>query len=164
MKRINWACLMTCLFFYQISQAKVIKDDHFTKDERFYSWEKACLFLTKRESPLIEYHSVNKLDCMGKVVDVGPFCDEREAANPYLSRAIVDKKKKQIICKSASRVILKWQCEGKNDKYCQDIDIGCFLLKEMLARRLKLVHKSLTDGKYLNCYFDTQKNNLELNL
>lgn len=91
---------------------------------------------------------------MGTTVKVVTFCDEVEASNPYFTRAFVSVKTKKVVCQSAKRVILKWQCEGNSDPYCKDIDIGCFLFKEKLARRLKLVHKSLDSGKYLNCYFD----------
>jgi len=142
----------------------MIKDDHIIKDERFYSWEEVCRSLTKRESPLIEYKSISKLDCMGTAVDVMKFCDEKEAANPYFTRAKVDKTTKKVICQSSRRVVLKWECESKSDRYCKDIEVGCFLFKEKLARRLKLVHQSLTDGKYLNCYFDTQVNTMDLNI
>jgi hypothetical protein len=164
MKNLYRACLLTCLFFSQFSHAKIIKDDHYVIDAKEYSWEQVCKTLTKRASPLIEYSSVSGLDCMGEKVKVVKFCDEAEASNPYFTRAIVSKSKRKVICQSAKRVIIKWECEGKEDNYCKDIDVGCFLFKEKLARRLKLVHKSLTENKYLNCYFDTQKNEMEFNL
>lgn len=163
MKNTIWACLWTCLFFSQVSNAKILKDDHYVIGEKEFSWEKVCKKLTKRDSPLIEYKSINELDCMGKSVKVIKYCDDVEAANPYFTRAIVSKNKKVIVCQSAKRVIIKWECEGATDKYCKDIDLGCFFFKEKLARRLKLAHKSLTDGKILNCYFDTQVNDINLN-
>ncbi len=155
---------MTCLFFSQFSFAKVIKDDHFVTHSNEYSWEKVCEKMVGRKSPLIEYHSKSKLDCMGTKVKVIKYCESVEAGNPYLTRGFVSKEKNKVICQSGSRVILKWQCEGKKDPYCKDIDIGCFLFKEKLARRLKLVHKSITDEKFLNFYFDTQKNESKFNI
>ena len=154
---------MTCLFFGLIAEAKILKDDHYVIGEKKFSWVKVCKKLTKRESPLIESAGIGTLDCMGEKVEVVKFCDEVEQANPYFTRAKVIKSEKVISCLSARRVILKWECEGKKDRYCRDPDIGCFLFKEKLARRLKLVHQSLTEEKYLNCYFDTQKNEMEFN-
>jgi hypothetical protein len=159
-----WACLLVCLFFAQASHAKIIKDEHYITSSYKYSWKEACRFLTKRDSPLIAYKSVDSLDCMGKTVKVISFCDDKQVTNPYFTRAIVSNAKKQVICQSAKRVILKWECEGKEDKYCVDPEVGCFLFKERLARRLKLVHHSITDKKYLNCYFEYQNNKLNLNI
>ncbi len=157
---------MTCLFFYSIlSFSKILKDDHYVTGANSYSWEEACKFLTKRESPLIEKATPDTLDCMGEKKLIMPFCEEKEMTNPYLTRGLIDEKNKQVKCISGKRVIIKWQCEGDKDLYCKDIEVGCFLFKEKLARNLKLVHKSLTDNKtILNCYFDTQKYQLELNM
>lgn len=163
--KILGACLMTCLFFAQNISAEVIRYDNSVSGSSEFSWSEACKYLTKRESPIIDFESVSHLNCMGVKKSVIDFCDYKEAANPYFARAIVSKKNKTVICQSSKRVILKWKCEGKTDKYCKDPEIGCFLLKEKMARRLKLAHRSLTDKKsYLNCYFDTQKNSLKLNL
>lgn len=155
------ACFLACLFFAQFSFAKIIKDDHYSVGSKKYSWKEVCKKLVHRDSPLIEKVNISTLDCMGTKVSVFKFCDEVEGGNPYLSRAIVGKN--VVICHSAKRVIIKWECEGKKDKYCKDKDIGCFLFKEKLARRLKLAHGSLVDNKYLNCYYDTQVNTIELN-
>ena len=160
---------MACLFFYGPVFSKIIRDDHYVTGEKSFDWKQVCFKLTKRSSPLIEYKNIRELDCMGKAVKVVRFCDEIEAANPYFTRAIISKSKKQVICQSAKRVVIKYECEGKADRYCKDVDMGCFLFKEMLARRLKLAHQSLTDNqlkdkKFLNCYFDSQVNAIELNI
>ncbi len=161
-KIILGACLMTCFFFIQSTSAKILRDDHTISGKKEYSWSDVCFYLTKRKSPLIEYHSISTLDCMGDKMEISKFCDEKEAANPYYTRAIV-KKNKKVECQSGKRVILKWQCEGKTDKYCQDEEVGCFLFKEKLARRLKIAHQSLSsDKKTLSCYFDNQFNSLNL--
>lgn len=164
MKKYFWACLWTCLFFVQNSESKIIKDDHYVIGSNEFSWTEVCQKITKRDSPLIEFASISTLDCMGEKVNVAKFCDQVEAANPFYTRALVSKYKRKVICQSAKRVVIKWECEGSQDKYCKDLDIGCFLFKEKLARRLKLVHKSLTEKKFLNCYFDTQKNEMEFNI
>ena len=162
---LSKACLITCLFLISLtSYSKIIRDDHYSTGSKNYSWKEVCAKLVKHEVPLIEAAGVSQLSCMGTKVKVKHFCDQVEQSNPYYTRAKVDQKSKTVLCLSAKRVILKWECEGKNDKYCKDVEVGCFLFKEKLAARLKLAHSSLTDKKYLNCYFDTQKNALKLNL
>ena len=116
--------------------------------------------MTKRSSPLIEKKSDTKLDCMGEVVKAIDFCQQKEIFNEFLTRGLVTEK--SVKCQSGKRVILKWSCEGESDRFCRDKDIGCFYFKELLARRLSLVHHSLNDG-VLNCYFDTEVNTITLN-
>lgn len=137
-----------------------MRDDHYTTKSQEYDWKEVCRALTHRDSPLIE-DAGSKLDCMGEKVSPIEYCLQKEITNPYLTRAVISKGK--VTCKSAKRVIIKWECEGKDDKYCKDVEIGCFLFKEILARRLKLAHSSLEDS-VLNCYFDTQVNDIQFNL
>lgn len=160
------ACLFcTCLFLFSFSAlSKIIRDDHYTIDFKVYSFQAVCKKLTQRESPLIEVVGISQLDCMGKKVFISKFCEVVEASNPYYTRGKIDKLSKAVHCLSAKRVILKWECEGESDQYCKDKEVGCFLFKEKLAYRLKLVHASLTEKKFLNCYFDTNENELNLNL
>lgn len=93
---------------------------------------------------------------MGKKVKVDAFCDEKEAGNPYYIRAFVDKETKQVKCQSARRVRIHYKCLKNDKKYCKDAEVGCFLFKEQLAKRLKLVHNSLGDDGILKCYFDVR--------
>ena len=101
---------------------------------------------------------------MGQKVEISKFCNEAEMSNPYYTRGKVHKESQTVRCYSAKRVVLKWECEGKSDPYCKDKDVGCYLFKEKLAARLKLAHSSLVEKKFLNCYFDTQVNDIELNI
>lgn len=164
------ACLLTCLFFVQFANGKILKDDKYITGKSQFSFEEACKYLTKRNSPLIEVSSISVLSCMGAKKEIGKFCDHKEAANPYYIRGILDKKNKKVICLSSKRVIIKYGCEGKKDRFCKDAEIGCFLLKEKLARRLKISHQSLTEidsssqKKALNCYFDIGTNSLDMNI
>jgi len=145
-----------CFFFATNLFAQIIKDEKYITGTSEYSFEDVCKFLTNRESPLIDYKSVTSLNCMGKSLKVAPFCEEKEAANPYYIRAVVDKESKKVQCLSSKRVIIKYQCKSKEDTYCKDVEVGCFLFKEQLAKRLKIVHQSLTDQNILNCYFDVR--------
>ena len=164
-KIIKGACFITCLFFAQFSEGKLLQDEKSITGETTFSFQEACKYLTKRDSPLIEVHSINQLNCMSEIKDINPFCNHKEAANPYYIRALVDKDSKRIKCLSSKRVILKYQCEGNKDQYCEDQDIGCFLLKEKLAVRLKAVYKNLSKEEgILKCYFDIGGDSLEQNI
>ena len=159
------ARFITCLFFLSFSTfAQIIQDDVFVVDEKIFSYQEVCKFLTKRESPLITFHSINKLDCMGSIVEVSSFCDAKTQEDPYYIRAIVDKEEKNVVCKSAKRVTLKYKCKMKNDEYCQDKEVGCYLFQEKLAKRLRLVHSSLMQQgthQVLNCHFTPKNDSLE---
>ena len=152
------ARFIACLFFAStLASAKIIQDDVSLVDEKIYSFTEVCKSLTKRDSPLITFVSVTKLDCMGTIIETSKFCDEKTQDDPYYIRAVVSKENKNVICKSAKRVHIKYECEGKSDKYCQDKEIGCFLMQESLAKRLKSDHFSLIEQpngkKILNCHF-----------
>ena len=162
-KLTNGACLMACLFFSQFSIAKIVKDEKSVTNRSIHSYKEVCKFLTKRESPLVEFKSISKLNCMGDIKEVAPYCDFKEAANPYYIRAIVNQKRSQVECLSAKKVILKYECGDKNDRYCIDSEMGCFMLGEKLAKRLRIVHDSKTDSdKFLNCYFEPKKSSFKL--
>ena len=157
------ACLMTCLFFALSSHATIVKDDKSVTGRKTFTYEEVCENLTKRKSPLIDFKSITSLSCMGEVKAVAPFCDLKEAANPYYIRAIVLEESKKVECLSAKKVVIKYACEGKNDKHCLDSEIGCFMLREKLAKRLQTTHDSFTENKkYLNCYFEIGKKSIEL--
>lgn len=151
------ARLIACLFFVStLSYAKILKDEVSIVDEKIYSYHQVCKFLTKRESPLISFSTVTKLDCMGKIVEVSKFCDEKTQDDPYYIRAVVSKEKKEVICKSAKRVHIKYECESQLDEFCQDKEVGCYLMQEKFAKRLKTDHASLINKgakKELNCHF-----------
>ena len=156
---------MTCLFFVKNSQAKIIKDEKSVTGRSVFTYEEVCAQLTKRKSPLIDFKSINSLSCMGEIKEVAPFCDLKEAANPYYIRALVKESEKKVECLSAKKVIIKYACEGNKDKLCLDSEIGCFLLREKLAKRLQTTHDSLTeDKKFLNCYFEIVNKSIGLPL
>lgn len=156
--------IIPCLFILNV-HAKIIKDDVLLVDKKVFSFREVCKELTHRESPLISFHSITKLDCMGTVVEVGKFCDQKTQDDPYYIRAVVSKKDKQVFCKSAKRVQLKYLCESSKDRLCEDKEIGCYLLQEKLAKRLKVVHSSLIskeNKKYLNCHFLPKRDDLNI--
>lgn len=170
MKKITQyrARFITCLFFlsFQVS-AKIVKDEVLVIDEKTFSFSQVCKELTKRDSPLVTYHSISKLDCMGTIVDASDFCDSKTKEDPYYIRAVVEKQSKKVNCKSAKRVRIKYQCEGPKDKFCKDKEIGCYLFQEKLAKRLKTAHASIikeNGTRFLNCHFTPKSEDLTIPL
>jgi hypothetical protein len=110
---------------------------------------------------LVEVVSGTELDCMGKKVSVGEFCEKELAHDPYYLRGYVDRKSQQVICHSGKKVLFKYQCVKTSDKkFCQSSPrASCDLIKSKLAKRLDIVHASITQNPVgiteLNCYFES---------
>ncbi len=149
------------LFIPLFSFASVVQDDVSTTEKVPFPFKTVCSKMVSHESPLIEVVSGTELDCMGKKVDVGVFCDKELAADPYYLRAYVDRDQKEVVCHSGKKVILKYQCVTLKDrKFCDyTAKASCGLMKEKLAKRLDMVHSSITKNdkgiKELNCYFES---------
>lgn len=113
------------------------------------------------ESPLIDAVSGTELDCMGKKVKVGDYCEKVTAADPYYLRAYVDKEKREVVCVSGKKVLFKYQCVKLSDKaLCSgEAKNSCKYIQKKLARRLDLVHASFVKSekgiKQLNCFFES---------
>lgn len=102
---------------------------------------------------------------MGKIVKVKDFCSQKEAGNPFYTRALVFSHDSTVRCYSGKKVVLKWRCEDSNDIYCQDKEIGCYYFKENLAARLSLSHASIIETKKqktLNCHFHKGEKHISL--
>jgi hypothetical protein len=149
--------LSMCLLLTLPIHAKLLKHEVFQISKKEFSFKHVCKTMLKKEYPLIQVHSTSKLDCMSQLVDAGKFCDKELADDPYLVRGFVDRKDKKVKCQSGRRVIVKYDCTKGPGQYCDDSSIGCYYIKEKLARRLKVSHHSLTGNgrgkKELNCYF-----------
>lgn len=144
-----------------ISFAHVIQDDVSITEKSRHSFKTVCTKLVSHESPLIDAVSGTELDCMGKKVSVGKFCEKEMAADPYYLRAYVDKEAKQVVCVSGKKVLFKYLCVKLSDKaLCsQTPQISCRHIQEKLAKRLDLVHSSFVKNekgiKQLNCFFES---------
>ena len=157
----NKNMIIAILLIPFLSFASVIQDDVSTTGKNPFSFKIVCQKMVAHESPLIEAVSGTELDCMGKKVDVSIFCDKEMAADPYYLRAYIDKEAKEVICHSGKKVIFKYQCVKISDrKWCDsNPKVACAFIKEKLAKRLDIVHTSLTKNhkgiKELNCYFES---------
>jgi hypothetical protein len=144
-----------------LSQASVIQDDVSTTEKNRFPFKTVCQKMVSHESPLIEVISGTILDCMGKKVDVIQFCDKQMAQDPYFLRGYVDELSKEVVCHSGKKVIFKYQCVKLTDKRLCDSapKISCQEIQKKLARRLEIVHASVTKTekgiKELNCYFES---------
>jgi len=149
------------LLFSQLNFASVVQDDVSTIEKNRFPFKTVCQKMVAHESPLIEVISGTELDCMGKKVDVGNFCDKAMAADPYYLRAYVDRELKEVVCHSGKKVLFKYQCVKLQDKkYCESsAKSSCEQIKQKLAKRLDIVHSSFTKNekgiKELNCYFES---------
>lgn len=153
--------IYTLLLFPFLVFANVIQDDVSTTDKIPFTFKTVCQKMVTHESPLIEIVSGTELDCMGKKVDVGVFCDKEMAADPYYLRGYVDKLKKEVVCHSGKKVLFKFQCVRLQDRHlCEnEAKKSCAYIQAKLAKRLDTVHASLTKNekgiKELNCYFES---------
>lgn len=149
------------IFLSAFTFAHVVKDEILTTDKTTHSFKSVCEKMIPHESPLIEIVSGTVLDCMGKKITVGDFCEKELAQDPYYLRGYIDSTKKQVVCISGKKVYFKYQCVKLADKALCDIDSAksCAVIKAKLARRLDLVHHSFTKNqvgiKELNCLFES---------
>ena len=152
-----FAILLLPLFAF----SNVIQDDVSTTDKFRFSFKTVCQKMVTHESPLIEIVSGTVIDCMGKKIDVGNFCDKEMAADPYYLRAYVDRESKEVVCHSGKKVLFKYQCVKLSDRILCDSKAlaSCQQMKQKLAKRLDLVHASIIKNekgiKELNCYFES---------
>lgn len=148
-------------FFLTQTFAGITRNDVYGSRKTEFSFEEVCKKMTKRESPLIEIEDMSYLNCMGDKIRVGKFCEEKLVTDPYYISAHVDSETKKVVCQSGREVIIKYVCMLTSDKaYCDDSAIGCGLLQEKLAFRLKINHHSIllnkSGKKELNCVFSPQ--------
>lgn len=117
--------------------------------------------MVSHESPLIEVVSGTILDCMGKKIQVGNFCEKKLATDPYYLRGYLDKETKEAVCVSGKKVLFKYQCVKLSDReLCsRPAEKSCLSIREKLAKRLDLVHSSFVKSekgiKQLNCFFES---------
>lgn len=153
--------LILLVFIPFLSFAVVIQDDVVTTDKISYSFKEVCQKMVTHESPLIDAVSGTELDCMGKKIKVGKFCDKEMVTDPYYIRAYINKDSKQVVCHSGKKVTFKFQCvRQKEHRLCEaTAKSSCSKIKEKLAKRLDIVHSSVTKNekgiKELNCYFES---------
>lgn len=154
------AQVLFIFFLISFTHAHVIQDDVSVTERSSFSFAHVCSKMVTHESPLIDVVSGSELDCMGKRVNVGEFCEKELAADPYYLRGSVSKTKKEVVCVSGKKVIFKYLCVKKTDgQYCgSSAKDSCEIIKKKLAHRLDLVHSSFTQNakgiKELNCFFE----------
>ena len=154
--------MIFALFFVPLfAFSSIVQDDVSTTDKTRFAFTTVCQKMVSHESPLIDVISGTELECMGKKVDVGAFCDKEMAADPYYLRAYVDRATKEVVCHSGKKVLFKYQCVKLTDrKLCESTaKASCEQMKLKLAKSLDIVHSSFTKNekgiKELNCYFES---------
>jgi hypothetical protein len=153
--------ILYILLFPLIAFSHVIQDDVATTEKSSHSFKSVCAKLVTHEAPLIEVISGTELDCMGKKVNVGVFCEKELAADPYYLRAFIDKEKNEVVCVSGKKVLFKYLCVKLSDKaLCsQSAKESCKFIQSKLAKRLDMIHSSYVKNekgiKQLNCFFES---------
>ncbi len=143
------------------SFAHIVQDDVSLTEKSRFPFKTVCSEMVSHDSPLIDVVSGTVLDCMGKKILVGNFCEKKLAADPYYLRAYLDKEAKEAVCVSGKKVLFKYQCVKISDRpLCsQTAKKSCLHIREKLAKRLDLVHASFVKSekgiKQLNCFFES---------
>ncbi len=111
--------------------AHIVQDDVTITEKSRFTLKAACSKLVPHESPLIDVVSGTELDCMGKKINVGTFCEKELAADPYYLRAYIDKVTSEVVCVSGKKVLFKYQCVKISDKaLCsQDAKDSCTFIQ-----------------------------------
>ena len=153
--------IFALLFSPLLTFAHVLEDTVSVTEKSRHSFKTVCEKLVPHDSPLIEIASGAELDCMGRKVQVGKFCEKELASDPYYLRGYVDRDKKEVVCVSGKKVLFKYLCVKLSDKaLCsQEAKESCAFIQHKLAKRLDLVHSSFIKNekgiKQLNCFFES---------
>lgn len=156
--------LIFSILFSQASFSRLLEYDVVGSDKKIFDLKNVCERMGNLNSPIIEIPTLNEIDCMGKKVSLLEFCLKDFKNNPKFIRGFADRKEKKVICELASRIMLKLECDTKNDINCMDSEIGCTEYQKTLAHNLKLAQHSLIDPsgtvvdkksgqKILTCHF-----------
>lgn len=114
--------------------------------------------MLKKNYPLVQKMSISIVDCMSHHVEAIDFCKIKEASNPYLVRAVVDKE--NVKCISSKKINLRYLCKNK-DPICKTSKVTCESLGKKLAARLVVdAHYEVLNTKSqkeIICYFLPKK-------
>lgn len=141
--------------------AHIVQDDVSVTEKSRHSLKQVCTKMGFVDSPLIDIVSGTQIDCMGRKVEAGTFCEKEMATDPYYLRAYIDKEKNEVVCVSGKKVLFKYQCVKLSDKaMCSgEAKVACEFIQKKLARRLDMVHASFIRTekgiKQLNCFFES---------
>ncbi|MGE3610338.1 MAG: hypothetical protein AB7I27_12170 [Bacteriovoracaceae bacterium] len=147
------------LLFPFFSFASITQDEVAVTDKLSFNFKTVCQKMVTHETPLIEVISGTELDCMGKKIKVGDFCEKEMVTDPYYLRGYINQEKKQVICLSGKKVNFKYVCGPRADKeLCgEDAKKSCEVVKPKLAFRLDLIESSYDQNekglKRLKCHF-----------
>tara|TARA_R110000868_G_scaffold164359_20_gene396964 strand:+ start:3902 stop:4378 length:477 start_codon:yes stop_codon:yes gene_type:complete len=145
--------LLLILLFTQSLFAAVLKNEVGGLKRKAFSLKEACEKFGLKDNLLVEAVGSTKLDCMGREVEVAAFCEKIES-NDALLRGFVSKSKSQVYCEYGTSVSLSLSCDKDHYHYCQKAETGCKQLRSIFAKKLDLMHSSLTGTpKVLNCHY-----------
>ncbi len=138
------------------TQARLLQNDVTGKETVTLNFKEACMLLGHTDLLLVDPVGRDQLDCMGKNIKIIDSClkkKEREFLKAYILE-------KEVVCEYGKQVILSLSCDERDKHYCKDPQKSCEKLKELFAKNLNLMRQALverSEGKVLNCFFDTSK-------
>jgi hypothetical protein len=148
------------LFFPVLAFSHIIQDDVTVLERTRHSLKSVCSKSGYPDSPLVDVVSGTTIDCMGRKVEVGDFCDRELAGDPYYLRALVNADRQEVVCVSGKKVLFRYLCVQLTDRALCSRPAGdaCAQIKRKLARRLDVVHAAFVNNekgiKQLNCFYE----------
>jgi hypothetical protein len=143
------------LFFFTFGlNAKIKEIKIIDLTEKKFDFSSACDFKGITPAPIIEVKNSITLSCMGVMVKIHEFCQEKSEGN--LIKSYIDKDDEKVVCQNGTGAKLKISCDKIHQSYCESKIKGCKRVHKIIAKNTPLVHSSITseDGlKTLNCYF-----------
>lgn len=157
---IKMATLLAILFS-SLSNARILTFEVNEKERETFTAKEVCLFSLKKEAPLVEIgKDKTQVDCMSEMVSINAFCREKRKLDPFFARGFYDEVNSKIVCQSARKIILKYECESKLERFCEEATKGCLEMKERFAYELNIVHSGLSSSeegnKVLICLFEAK--------
>ncbi|MCB9062006.1 MAG: hypothetical protein H6622_10825 [Halobacteriovoraceae bacterium] len=124
--------------------------------EKKFELKQVCKSQKLPTGPIVTTEGIQKVDCMGEIVDVNKFCEKNSKGDPDFLRGIADSSDGIVVCQNAKMAVLTIICDERDGHLCQSPKSSCQNLKSKFARGHKLYHSSLVgtnkNGK-LKCYF-----------
>lgn len=123
-----------------------------------FSLVSVCQEMNGKHAELISGHTMNEVDCMGKITNGTDFCLKILGKESKYIRAEVMEQTKNLLCFTGEAVSLSISCEGSHTKFCLNAKVSCSELRTKYAYSLDLAHQSVVD-KTLNCHFVSAEEN-----
>lgn len=152
--------LIPFLAFAEFRQENFTEDGASLKKESFHSYADVCKALGHKADST-KMLSLTTLDCSGKVVVVGEFCEKEMGSNPFYLRGFINHTKAMVTCWAGNKVTVRYECATINNKsICntRDSKKSCEIIQQEKAKNLTVLKhefkKSFLGYTEVHCYFE----------